>query len=200
MKTLRVTMKNVAEKLSMPLSTVQNCMNTNPNVNKRYSPNTVSFVRDAAAKMGYVSRKEAVEANVKTWYGSNFKTKEDMIARMKELRGDGYSNAEIARKIGVSWSTVLRNIGKQDTELSRQNVVMARRIRAQKDAARKQYVLNKPIREYNAKVERHNKMKAELKQMEAELRPQTPMIQQAAQMKIDFPLVDLKTVQPTALQ
>lgn len=134
------------------------------------------------------------------YYGGNFATKEEETSRMEELRAAGYSNHEIAVKIGRSHYCVLRRIGKQDIELSIQNRNMGQHIRAQKNAARKQYVLNKPIREYNAKVEAHNKMKAEIAKMEAELRPQTPAIEKAAQIKIDFPLVDLRTVQPTALQ
>ena len=119
---------------------------------------------------------------------------------MKELRSLGYSNAEIAKAIGRHYLCVLKHIGKQDPELSTQNRAMAAHIRAQKNAARKQYVLNKPIREYNKRVEQHNKLKAEITRMEAELRGQTPAIEKAAKIKIDFPLVDLHTVQPTALQ
>ena len=119
---------------------------------------------------------------------------------MEELRARGYSNAEIAKAIGRSYDTILCAIGKQDPELSKQNVAMGAHIRAQKNAARKQYVINKPIREYNRKVEEHNKMKAKVAQMEAELKPQTPVVEQAAQIQIDFPLIDLHTVQPTQLQ
>ena len=130
----------------------------------------------------------------------NFKTREEEVARMKELRELGYSNAEIAKAVGRSEQTVRNAIGKQDYELWRQNIAMGAHIRAQKNAARKQYLLNKPIREYNAKVEAHNKLKAQVAQMEAELKPQTPIMEQASQIQINFPLVDLRTVQPTALQ
>ena len=134
------------------------------------------------------------------WFGGNFNTREEETARMKELREMGYSNKEIADKIGRSYAMVYNNLGKQDPILSKQNVAMSQHIRAQKNAARKQYVVNKPIREYNAKVEAHNKLKAEVARMEKELKPQTPAIEKAAQTKIDFPLVDLHTLQPTALQ
>lgn len=134
------------------------------------------------------------------WCGGNFKTREEEIARMKELRAMGYSNPQIAKMIGRDAHAVLRNIGKQDPELAKQNVAMAAHIRAQKNAARKQYVINKPIREYNRRVEQHNQMKAELNKLQTELLTEKPAIVQAAQMKIDFPLVDLHTVQPTALQ
>lgn len=134
------------------------------------------------------------------YHNGNFKTRDEEIARMNELRTQGYSNSEIAKAIGRSDRCVLANIGKQDPELSKQNIAMAAHIRAQKNAARKQYIINKPIREYNKRVEQHNKMKEEIAKIEAELRPQTPAIEKAAQIKIDFPLVNLATVQPTALQ
>lgn len=134
------------------------------------------------------------------WFGGNFKTHEEELARMKELRERGYSNAEIAKAVGRSVGCVFYNVGKQDPELWLQNVRMAHRIRAQKNAARKQYVVNKPIREYNKKVEEHNQLKMQVAKLEMQLRPQTPAIEKAAQTKIDFPLIDLHTVQPTALQ
>ena len=43
-------------------------------------------------------------------------------------------------------------------------------------------------------------MKVEIAKMEAELLPQLPTIEKAAQIKIDFPLVNLSTLKPTALQ
>ena len=140
--------------------------------------------------------------NPETYYYWNgcFHSKKEEVRHMEELRAKGYSNAEIAKAIGRSKCTVIDNIGKQDPELSKQNRVMAAHIRAQKNAARKQYVLNRPILEYNAKVEEHNKLKAKVVQMEAELLPQAPAIEKAAQIKIDFPLVNLSTLKPTALQ
>ncbi len=145
------------------------------------------------------ARKHYHERN-EFWHNGNFRTKEEEVARMKELRAMGYSNAEIAKAVGRSNFTVLKDLGPQDPELSLQNRAMAAHIRAQKNAARKQYVLNKPIREYNAKVAEHNALKAKVAQMEAEIAHQTPVIEKAAQAKITFPLVDLATLQPTALQ
>ena len=134
------------------------------------------------------------------WFGGNFATKEEETARMKQLREMGYSNKEISEKVGRSYVSVWHRIGKQDPELAKQNIAMAAHIRAQKNAARKQYVINKPIREYNKRVEQHNQMKAELNKLQTELLTEKPAIVQAAQTKIDFPMIDLHTVQPTALQ
>lgn len=222
-----VMYKDIAEKLGMPLTTVYRYMNHKYPYNGKtvqlvrktaeemgYNKNEATcscgktFTRNYAQQFlcpackqehKKVLDKKRYGYSMNYWNG-NFKTREEEIARMKELRAKGYSNSEVAKAIGRSYSTVLCAIGKQDPELAKQNIAMAAHIRAQKNAARKQYLLNKPIREYNAKVEAHNKLKAQVAQMEAELKPQTPIMEQASQIQINFPLVDLRTVQPTALQ
>ena len=255
-----VMLKDVAEKLGMPVSSVAGCLCPH----SRMSKEKIELVRRTVDEMGYVpkaarkfvnqpevkerfcsicgtklnnvqkkyctscgklaqqqarldwkknnadkmreyrlkwSHKNGHGKNTKTCYCNGcFHSREDEVRHMKYLREQGYSNAEIAKMIGRTAQTVLANIGKQDPELSKQNVAMAQHIRAQKNAARKAYVINKPIREYNKRVEQHNKMKAELNLLQLDLLTQKPIIEQAAQTKIDFPLVNLSTVQPTALQ
>lgn len=242
-----VMLKDVAEKLGMPLVCVKSCMGKKTTMSQA----KVDLVRNTAREMGYdialskswsvkraasflkpASQKQCTKCGVlytptrfsqlycpecrvivnrehvakayrkhhKNWQGGNFRTREEEIARMQELRAQGYSNAEIAKAVGRAECTVRANIGLQDTELSIQNRAMAAHIRAQKNAARKAYVINKPIREYNARVEKHNKMKAELALLQVDLLSEKPAIEQAAKTKIDFPLVNLATVQPTALQ
>lgn len=241
---------DIAAKLGMSRSAVQNCLHKSSTMSKA----KIALVRKTAEEMGYdpqaaqrygkginkrketkYSEKACVKCQAiflptsgkqkyclacakgmqKEWNDAwkrahkmipmsyrngNFKTREEEVTRMKELRARGYSNLEIAKAIGRTYLTVLHAIGKQDRELWKQNVAMAAHIRAQKNAARKQYVVNKPIREYNKRVEEHNALKAKVAQMEAELKPQIPVVEKVAQIKIDFPMVDLHTVQPTALQ
>ena len=255
-----VMLKDVAEKLGMPVSSVAGCLCPRSKMSKE----KIELVRRTVDEMGYVpkaARRFVNQPEVKErfcsicgtklnnvqkkyctscgksvqqqarldwkknntdkmreyrlkWYHKNghgkntetcycngcFHSREDEVRHMKYLREQGYSNSEIAKAIGRSYQAVLMNIGKQDPELSKQNVAMAQHIRAQKNAARKQYVLNKPIREYNAKVEAHNKMKAELALLQVDLLSEKPIIEKAAQTKIEFPMVNLATVQPTALQ
>lgn len=200
-----VTARDIAAALHLSLNTVTVYLSK-----KERNSATAQRVRDYAEKVGY-DPKKALEYGRRYkntekpviesyYYNGNFHTKEEEVARMKELREQGFSNAEIAKKLGRGIVTVWNAIGKQDKELTLQNIAMAAHIRAQKNAARKQYVVNKPIREYNAKVEQHNKMKAELNKLQTELLTEKSAIVQAAKTKIDFPLVDLHTVQPTALQ
>lgn len=209
-----VTTADIAAALHISRKTVLTYLGDNTATHGRKSP-MIQRVRDYAASVGYDPKKAyeynrthraemqklAKERKVVTYYcNGNFQTREEEIRRMQELRDEGFSNEEIAKKVGRSSSMVYYALGKQDPELSRQNQQMASRIRAQKNAVRKQYILNKSIREYNAKVEEHNALKAKVAQMEAELKPQTPVVEKVAQIKIDFPLIDLHTVQPTALQ
>ena len=195
-----VTAKDVAEKLGKSAYSVAWYLGNKQS--KDLQTPTAILVRKTAQEMGYKPRKEWTHAErpAKFYWNGNFHTKEEEVARMKELRAQGYSNAEIAKAIGRTRDTVWRSIGKQDPELAKQNVAMASHIRAQKNAARKQFVINKSIAQYNAKVEKHNKMKAELNALQVELLTEKPEIMKAAQTEIKFPMVDLKTLQPTALQ
>lgn len=192
-----VTMAEIGAKLGKSRGCVAFYLSKN---NLNMQTPTAILIRNTAKEMGYDRKVARTYGGFHSWYNGNFKTREEEVARMKELRAKGYSNPEIAKAIGRTTITVLRAIGKQDPELAKQNRIMSAHIRAQKNAARKQFVLNKPIREYNAKVEKHNKMKAELNLLQTELLTEKPEIMKAAQTKIDFPMVDLHTVQPTALQ
>lgn len=213
-----VMIKDIAEKLGMSVHTVYQYLSP-----KCYWNGAgVQLVRKTAEEMGYDPKavlsytgslwkgksrkgqrhtKRETHSNPKPRYnGGNFYTKEEEVERMKELRAMGYSNAEIARKVGRAYQTVLINIGKQDPELSRQNRVMARQYRAQKNAARKQYLINKPIREYNERVEKHNEMKAALNRLHVELMTEKPTIERASTTEIEFPMMRMETVKPVALQ
>lgn len=205
-----VTARDIAAALRLNLGTVRAYLNKDNNRNSA----TAQRVREYAAKVGYDPRKAEQYSNdlrkesqlyartteIKTYYyNGNFRTKEEEVARMKELREQGFSNVEIAKKVGRSQHTVFRKIGKQDEELTYQNRVFGQKIRAQKNAARKLYVVNKKVVEYNKKVEKHNKMKAELNILQLELLEQKSSIEQTAQTVIEMPMIDLRTVQPTAL-
>lgn len=200
-----VTAADIAARLNMSVATVRIAMSDKSSAIVGLSQKTVARVRETAKQMGYNPKAAMIYG---AWYyDGNFKTKEEEVSRMLELRGQGYSNAEIAAKVGRSYLTVLGAIGKQDEELSRQNRSMGQHIRAQKAAARRQYVINKPIREHNAKVAAAQKKQAEIEaalaklaEEQAAIKAEQPAIEQVAQTKIEFPLFDLHTVQPTALQ
>lgn len=199
-----VMVKDIAEKLGKSRGCVSFYLAKS---NANMQTPTAILIRNTAKEMKY-NPVEAKSYAVKTrdgrttssWYGGNFKSRQEEIARMQELRGKGYSNAEIAKAIGRSYNAVRNNIGKQDPELTIQNRNMAQHIRAQKNAVRKMYVINKNIAQYNAKVEKHNKMKAELNLLQTQLLSEKPEIMKASQTQINVPQVDLKVLTPTALQ
>lgn len=195
-----ITLKKIAEIVGVSAPTVCKA------IKKQSGP-----IWELAMKYGYESSrdpavkerkaKEKAERKAQKYYlNTPFHSVEERTRYMSYLRSQGYGNFDIARMAGTTPKTVRYYIGSESTELANHNRAMAQHIRAQKNAARKQYVLNKPIREHNAKVEEHNRLKAQVAKMEAELKQQIPAMEKLAAQKIDFPLIDLKTVQPTALQ
>ena len=212
-----VTAKDIAEKLGIGKSTVQGCLNNK--FAKGYRKETVDKVRKAAEEMGYDKQASIVYGYMlsgetrrkikepKNYRGGNFLTKEAEVQRMKELRAEGYTNFQIARKIGRSFGMVFHCIGKQDPSLT----AISHKLRGQRtrmaNAARKQYLHNKPIAEYNAKVDQANELKeaaakalAAAEALHAELSKQQPAIEKLAAQKIPVPQIDLGSLQPTALQ
>lgn len=195
-----VTLKKIAESIGVSVPTVHRAIKKQK-----------GSIWELAMKYGYENShdpavierkaKEKAERKAQEYYRNTpFHSIEEQKKYMLYLREKGYGNTAIAKMSGLARNTVRRNIGATPADLAKHNRQMGMYVFAQKNAARQQYVLNKPIREYNKRVEEHNKMKAQIAQMEAELKPQTPIIEQAAKQKITFPMIDLSTVQPTALQ
>lgn len=199
-----LTQQKIADALGTNLSNVNRALN-----GKLFNKELAKKIVEYAAQNGYESKEErakkaADEATKKAankWYhGTAFRTKEELISYMQNLRDLGYGNMEIAKKSGVTPITVRRNIGIESAYLAKHNRVLGQKIRAQKNAARAAYLRNKPIAEYNAKVKEHNDLKAKVVKLEAELSQQQPAIEKLAAQKIPVPQIDLGSLQPTALQ
>lgn len=169
-------------------------------------------IRKLASMYGYenpkdpaVIEKRKAEKKAKEYYrGTPFHSAEERKEYMLRLREQGYGNFEIARKAGTVPRTVRSWIGKEPAELAKHNRTMAAKFRAQKNAARKVYLHNQKVADFNAKAEQHNAIKAEAerlmaqaKKMEAALKPEEQKI--AAMAMPAVPLVNLTTVQPTQL-
>lgn len=195
-----VSMEMIANKLGISCTTVQRVYASN---GKKVNEKIEEKIRQAADILGYIpgrnKKHNGKDVAVKWWWGGNFHTKEEEVSRMLDYRKAGFTNAEIAKKLGRSRDTVDRHLGKQDAAMTAMSCKMAGLRRAQQNAARKQYAINKPILEYNAKVEEHNTLKAKLEKMEAEIAPQTPHIEKICTQKIDIPALNLKTLQPTQI-
>lgn len=203
-----LTQQKIADALGASLSNVNRALK-----GKLFNKELAKKIIEYAAQNGYETKedraKKAVEkaaekaaerAANRWWYGTAFRTQEELISYMRNLRDLGYGNMEIAKKSGVTPITVRRNIGAEPAYLAKHNRIVGMKIRAQKNAARAAYLRNKPIAEYNAKVEEHNDLKAKVVKLEAELSQQQPAIEKLAAQKIPVPQIDLGSLQPTALQ
>ena len=115
----------------------------------------IETVRALAAKMG-IHPAPCRQPKPHCWHGGNFATHEEEVARMLELRAEGYSNSEIAAKIGRKPLTVLRNIGAQPDDLSKKNRRLAARQRAERNHARTAYVLQREVNEHNKLIAAYN--------------------------------------------
>ena len=133
-----VSQRNIAEALGISQATVSYGLK-----------NGISYIVDKAAELGYISESDKVLAKAKhRYYGGNFTSKEEEVERMKELRSQGYSNAEIAAKVGRSAVTVFKAIGKGDPALAKMNRIRACHHRAEKNRDRRAYIVAKKVLEY----------------------------------------------------
>lgn len=191
----RITQEDIAVAVGASRTTVALALNG------RVSTELGRKIRDYANSVGYKTpRKKDIENREDYWYGTSFKSRKELVAYCEYLRKEGYGNTEIAKKAGVTIVTVRRNIGAEPIALAKHNRVVGQKLRAQKNAARRSYLHNQPIAEYNAKVDEHNALKAKVAAMEAELAAQTPAIEQAAAKKVYVPNLNLAQLSPTALQ
>ena len=132
-----VTGKMVADKLRIATQTFWRAYkNTDPRKKE-----LEQAVRTAAQIMGFIPgrRKPHTVKPVTFWWGGNYHSHTDELARMKQLRDEGFTNAEIARKIGRAYTTVLNNIGKQPAMMTDRSHSLAGTFRKQTAAARAAY-------------------------------------------------------------
>ena len=129
------------------------------------------------------------------WHNGCFHTRADEIKRMIDLREQGFSNAEIAKKIGRHPLTIRNAIGLQPEEMTKQNHMIGCKIYAQKNAARKQYAINKPIEDYNNAVEEVRSVAEHLERLKQDLTVKEKIAQENARRTVDAPSIVLSTTQ-----
>lgn len=167
---------------------------TPANGKQKHCPECGTNARAEYMKVKDKRRREKKRAE-SYWFNGNFHTKAEETKRMEELRKQGFSNAEIAKKIGRGRQTVYDRIGKQPKEMTMQNIAIGKKIQAQKNAARKQYVINQPIIEYNKKVEEMNKVKAELDALQKDISVKQKIAETNARKTVKAPSIVLTTTQ-----
>lgn len=129
----RVTQRDIAKAVGVSRNTVANVIIGFPH-DIHYSAETKKKVLDAAKELGYIrhiiaDRDEPFRIKVGKqeehfYYNGNFHSREEEVQHMRYLRAKGYTNAEIAKKIGRNYVTVYKKIGKQPEEYTK----MSRRL------------------------------------------------------------------------
>lgn len=124
----RVTQMDIAKAAGVSKGTVANVMTGYPH-DKYYSAETKKKVLDAAKELGYIrhciaDRDEPFRIKVGKpeehfYYNGNFHSREEEVQHMRYLRANGYTNAEIAKKIGRSYCMVWSAIGNQPEEYTK---------------------------------------------------------------------------------
>jgi hypothetical protein len=181
----RITYMDIAKETGFSKSTVTNIM-VGGKWRVPYSVKTVEKVLAAAKALGYVPhrikdredkrRMTVIKPNKKKyWRNRNYASREEEMARMYELRGEGYSNEQIAAKIGCGYLTVLRTIGYQPDEITRANVIAAGKKRMiereARESARRAMLLKKAdaCREETMRIQKENEaLEARWTELEAE--------------------------------
>lgn len=215
------TLRDIADALGISQQTVQNAFCKS--AQGRLSQSLLSSIQEAAKRMDYVSpmtpegkkrtqeRLNAVR-QAHFWKGGNFHTKEEEVARMRQLREEGYSNMEIAKKIGRSYQTVRKSIGTQPTDMTLHTKAMSGAARTKKTQERKVYVADHTIRAYNDTLQEINTLRNDAKallekadSLEKKLVTQLPDVKKAQKvatlplLTIE-PAINLASAQPTTIQ
>lgn len=216
------TLQEVAEILGIGASTVRKCFAA-PNPNSRVHPDTKKAILEACKKLGYihprsVAGKQRTQERLNAvrqahfWKGGNFHSKEEEVARMRQLREEGYSNMEIAKKIGRSYQTVRKSIGTQPTDMTLHTKAMSGAARTKKTQERKVYVADHTIRAYNNTLQEINTLRNDAKallekadSLEKTLKDTLPDVKKAQKvatlplLTIE-PAINLASAQPTTIQ
>lgn len=208
-----VTAKMIAEKLGMNVGTVRVCMRKNT---LGMSKEKVDLVRKTAEEMGYDPKTVCALSSRNYWAKTaeerkarkeasyllthNFPSKEAETKRMQYLRAQGYSNKEIAQKVGRCTETVYRRIGAQAQDMSAENRIQGQKNRAARNAQRRQYVADHTVRTYNGVVTELADVKTRVAKLESEVQQLKPAAIQASKISTVKMIEDLSIAPATAIQ
>lgn len=160
------TLKDIAEYCGVSLATVNNVI-VGGYTQKygKYSPKTIERIKEAVMILNYkdkrseerkemtrTRRMQIKEQNNKTkyWYGGSFHSYAEEKARMLELREEGYTNIQIAKKVGRTPKTVWAKIGKQPVEYTMESMREVGLRRRQESETRRRRQLAMKVSEYKA--------------------------------------------------
>lgn len=142
---------DVANACGLSYGTVSNILNDS---GLKYAPATVERVKRTAEEMGFVhgccghsfgSKRKPTCAST----SGNFATRQEETDRMLYLRNEEMcTNAQIARKVGVSCSTVLARIGKQPKELTKISLTLRDERKARSRQLKRSLLLSRKIERF----------------------------------------------------
>ena len=179
-----VSAKDIAQRTGYAVSTVYNALESTPN---RLPAATVQKIRDAAKEMGYNparyqpphTGKQNPHAYLKH---SNFPSPEVEKERMEILRKQGYTNEEIAQKIGKSYLHVLTKLGAQPKAITHMSLTAAAADRRFRKQLRERYQLQGMLEEYIAAEAELEQMKAKESALKAKIVELKPHVDRAGQL------------------
>lgn len=137
-----VTVKDIAKATGYALTTVYVALSGK---NGYYNPHTMDKIRETAKIMGYDPK---LARNWSTSTSGNFATRTEETNRMLQLRAEGYTNAEIGKKVGVDYETVLNRIGRQPALLTKTSHTLRGERQRRRNTLRKQSIFQLKIAEY----------------------------------------------------
>ena len=142
---------DIANACGLSYGTVNNILN---DTGLKYAPATIERVKRTAEEMGFVhgNCENLLKANQNRPIppaSGNFATRQEETDRMLYLRNEEMcTNAEIARKVGVTYITVLKRIGRQPKELTRISLTLRDERYARSRQLKHNLLLNKQIERF----------------------------------------------------
>lgn len=179
-----VSAKDIAQRTGYAVSTVYNALESTPT---SLPTATILKIRNAAKEMGYDptryqpshTGKQNPHAYLKH---SNFPSPEVEKERMEILRKQGYTNEEIAQKIGKSYLHVLTKIGTQPKAITQMSYAAAAADRRFRKQLRERYQLQGMLEEYIAAEAELEQMKAKESALKAKIVELKPHVDRAGQL------------------
>ena len=162
---------DIAKACGVSFGTVNNILN---DCGLKYAPATVDLVKKTAKEMGFVHGMCGAHQRSK-WDDSlpsasgNFATRGEETARMLYLRNEELcTNAQIAKKVGLSHNAVLNRIGKQPKELTHMSCVLRDERKARSKQLRRNLILKRKIAQFEQFQQEANEINARAAELEAQ--------------------------------
>jgi len=166
-----ITTFDIAKEVGFSQRTVTNILGSdNPRKLYHYKSETIDLIRKTAEKMGYdpaFARGKGFREMYLT--PKRFSSHEEETKYMLYLRTEfAMTNAEIAKKVGVCYLTVLHRIGPQPKELTKMSHILKGERIVRRNQARRQVLLSQKITKFEQFQREMSEIDARAAQLESE--------------------------------